>query len=191
MKIRLVTPARAGSRSGNRTSALRWARLLRELGHVVVVAGGWRADADLLFALHARKSAADVRAYTRARPDGAIVVALTGTDLYQDLGRSRAAAESLDRADRILVLQPRALDRLPAPWRDKAHVVLQSAVAPRPAPRRRNDVFEVALSCHLRSVKDPLRAALAVRRLPATSRVLVTHTGAALSPAFAFSAREK
>jgi len=42
--------------------------------------------------------------------------------------------------------------------------------------------FEVAVIGHLREVKDPFRAAEAARLLPATSRLQVTHVGAADAP---------
>ena len=38
MKISLITPAPKATRTGNRTTAVRWARLLRSLGHRVQVA---------------------------------------------------------------------------------------------------------------------------------------------------------
>ena len=54
MKIALVTPAAANSRYGNRNTAVRWAELLRELGHQVIIQECWNGrSADLLLALHA------------------------------------------------------------------------------------------------------------------------------------------
>jgi len=41
MKIALVTPARPVAHSGNRNTAMRWAQLLRELGHRVSVQTIW------------------------------------------------------------------------------------------------------------------------------------------------------
>ncbi len=45
MKISLVTPAGARSHSGNRTTADRWARFLRQLGHEVLVEEAWSGSA--------------------------------------------------------------------------------------------------------------------------------------------------
>jgi hypothetical protein len=59
MRVALICPAPAGSRLGNRVTALRWARMLRELGHTTVLADpGALPRCDLLIALHARRSAA-------------------------------------------------------------------------------------------------------------------------------------
>ena len=57
MKIALITPARPATHSGNRNTSVRWAQLLRELGHHVDVQMMWNgAPADLMIALHARRS---------------------------------------------------------------------------------------------------------------------------------------
>jgi putative glycosyltransferase (TIGR04348 family) len=190
--VRIVTPPRAASNSGNRVSADRWAGHLRDLGYRVTVRDGWNGEpADILFALHAKKSAAVVARFARAHPAAAIVVALTGTDLYHDLAESPAARRTLDLAHRILVLQPRALRALPPRWRKKARVVLQSVPAPKKPARRLASRFEVAVVCHLRPVKDPLRAALAARLLPASSGIVLVHAGAALTPALAARARRE
>ncbi|MDQ2909305.1 MAG: glycosyltransferase [Candidatus Eremiobacteraeota bacterium] len=49
---------------------------------------------------------------------------------------------------------------------------------------RRSDAFEVAVVGGLRAVKDPLRAAYAVRSLPPESRIRVTSIGPILEPEF-------
>lgn len=181
-RILIVTPAPPGSRKGNRLTANRWARLLRSLGHRVEVAESFDDQrADLLVALHARKSAASVRRHRARHPESPIVVALTGTDLYQDLPENRAANESLTIADRLIVLQPLAVRALPREHRATARTIFQSVepVAHKPRPLAR--CFEVAVSGHLRDVKDPFRAAMAVRSLPEESRIQVTHLGGALT----------
>jgi glycosyltransferase involved in cell wall biosynthesis len=63
-------------------------------------------------------------------------------------------------------------------------VIYQSAERSSTPPPREEGCFQVCVLAHLRSVKDPLRAAYAVRDLPASSRILVKHAGAALDPEF-------
>lgn len=191
LTIALVCPAPPGSRQGNRVTALRWARCLRGLGHRVRILAAWRGeDADLLVALHARRSAASVRGFRARHRERPVVVALTGTDLYRDLATSRAARRSLELADRLVLLQVAGRDALPAAHRRKARVIHQSVVLPRRArPRRSRSFFDVCVLAHLRAVKDPLRAAQAVRGLPAGSRIRVIHLGRALDPHLATRAR--
>jgi putative glycosyltransferase (TIGR04348 family) len=148
----------------------------------VTVEESWSGGAcDLLIALHARKSAASVRRFHRERPDAPVVVGVAGTDLYLDLARSKAARDALDAATRIVVLQPAAVGALPREVRAKARVIRQSAPRPARRLRRSRAGFVACVLGHLRPVKDPFRPALAVRGLPASSRVAVFHAGAALS----------
>lgn len=180
-RIAIVTPAGPGTRNGNRHTALRWATFLRRAGHRVSIATAWDGrPCDLLLALHARRSHASVADYRRAYPRGPLCVALTGTDLYRDLPRSREARRSLELADRLIVLQDEALRRLAPRLRRKARVVYQSAdPRARRAPPAR--VFRVAVIGHLREEKDPFRAAAALAHLPREYPVEVVHLGAALS----------
>lgn len=188
MTIALVTPAPPGSRAGNGVTARRYARLLRELGHRVQVRPEWAGGrADVLIALHARKSHRSIARFRKARPEGRIVVVLTGTDLYLDLRRSATAVRSLDLADRLVVLQPLGLRALPARHRRKARAILQS-LPPLPA-RSPSEGFEVCVVGHLRPVKDPFRPALAVRSLPPASRLAVTQLGGARDAGLAERAR--
>jgi putative glycosyltransferase (TIGR04348 family) len=192
MKIFMACPASPGSRKGNRVTALRWALLLKALGHRVAIGQHYDGmGSDLLVALHARKSYDSVRAFHRFYPDRPLVVALTGTDLYRDIRTSQRARHSLELADRLVVLQPCGLEQLPAGLRDKTRVIYQSAErrTKTALTSRRRKTFEVCVLGHLRAEKDPLRAALALRRLPPTSRVRVTHAGQALSPDLARQAR--
>lgn len=186
MKIIMTCPARAGTRHGNRVTALRWARILRELGHRVhIVQHHDGQSCDLLIALHARRSHDSVLRYRRLAPRGPLIVALTGTDLYHDIHTSKRARQSLEMADRLILLQPAGRDELPAHLRSKARVLFQSALPIRVKLPARRDFFEVAVLGHLRPVKDPFRTALALRRLPADVPIRVTHLGKALSPAMA------
>jgi putative glycosyltransferase (TIGR04348 family) len=179
--IRMVCPAPPGSLYGNRVTALRWTRILRSLGHRVIVAGDYDGrPCDLLIALHARKSAGAVFKFRERHPGLPVIVALTGTDLYQDRRRYRTTARVLDAADRIVALQPLAVAELAASARVKVRVIYQSAAPTRSAGKYARDFFDVCVAGHLRYVKDPLRAAHAVRQLPPGSRIRVLHAGGAI-----------
>jgi putative glycosyltransferase (TIGR04348 family) len=190
MRVFMACPAPRGSHKGNRVTAERWARVLRGLGHRVVIGQEYAGQAcDVLVALHARRSFPAVRAYRQAYPRGALVVALTGTDLYRDIRTSRRAQQALRLADRIVVLQRRGPDELPAALRRKAQVIYQSAEPTRVRRRRPRGTFDVCVLGHLRREKDPFRAALALRLLPRPRPFRVVQAGAALSPAMAARAR--
>jgi putative glycosyltransferase (TIGR04348 family) len=133
--------------------------------------------------MHARKSAASVKRYRHDRNAAPLIVALTGTDLYHDLPDSAAAQESLRLADHLVVLQPRGVDVLPAEVRHKVTSIIQSVPRPTGKPQRLKSVFEVCVIGHLRPVKDPFRAAMAARGLPAESNIRIVQIGGALSPA--------
>ncbi len=188
-RIAIVTPARAGTRTGNRHTAQRWAAMLRGPGRRVRVMTEWDgAPADVLIALHARRSHDSIARYRAALPRGALVVALTGTDLYRDLPGSREARQSLEIASRLVVLQAEALRELAARHRRKASVVFQSSDADlRHAPPR--DRFRVAVVGHLREEKDPFRTAAALLHLPRRDELEVVQLGDAMSPAMAAQAK--
>jgi putative glycosyltransferase (TIGR04348 family) len=190
MNILIVTPAAARSRQGNRVTALRWARHLRDLGHRVRVEQAYNGHpCDVLVALHARRSFDSIDGFRQRHPAGPLIVALTGTDLYSDIQNDPDARRSLELASRLVLLQPMGVTELPEHLRGKARTIYQSARPPaRPgAPLKR--AFEVCVMAHLRPVKDPLRAALAARLLPASSRIRVIHLGAALDDEMAGHAR--
>jgi putative glycosyltransferase (TIGR04348 family) len=182
MRIAIITPAVAGSRHGNRVTALRWARLLRRLGHRVHVRQHYRGEPDdLLIALHARRSFLAIQSWRQANPHKGLVVALTGTDLYGDIHDDAKARESLELASCLVLLQPLGLNQLPERLRSKARVIYQSAQAPRLRRPRDKAHFDICVLGHLRPVKDPFRTARASRLLPTSSRQRVLHLGAALS----------
>jgi putative glycosyltransferase (TIGR04348 family) len=190
MRILLITPAPQHSRKGNRITAVRWAHLLRELGHDVVVQEQYDCrPCDVLVALHARRSFPSIARFRHRYPDRPLVVALTGTDLYGDIQTSEQAQQSLELATHLVLLQPMGRVELPEPVREKAVVIYQS-VAPTPGGvSRSRRHFEVCVLGHLREVKDPFRTALAARRLPTVSRVRVRHVGGALSAEMEAAAR--
>ena len=179
MKILIASPEPEASDYGNGVTARRWASLLTELGHRIRIAKDFDGDRyDALVALHAKKSADCVRAFHARLPGAPVVIALTGTDLYPGLAASGVDPAVLERAARIVTLQERGVLQLPPELRSRARVITQSqpAVAAR-APR--DDRFEVAFLAHARPVKDPLLPAAAARLLPDSSRILISHAGAA------------
>jgi putative glycosyltransferase (TIGR04348 family) len=185
MRIALVTPAGPGMRNGNRHTALRWAMFLRSAGHRVEVCVQWSPDArvDAMLALHARRSYPSIKTFSS---DKLLVVALTGTDVYRDIHESAEARESLELADRLIVLQPRAAQELRAGLRRKVQVVVQSsATLRRHSPV--NGKFRLCVIGHLRAEKDPMRTLAALSHVPARN-IEVLQLGAALDPVFAKTA---
>lgn len=189
MRIAVITPAPKDSRSGNRNTAARWARMLRELGHRVIVEVVWSGEpCAVMLALHARKSRDSILRFSRMHPHSPLVLALTGTDLYRDVRSDADARDSIALAWRLVVLQEHALRELSGAARKKARVIYQSAPKiARATPYRR--YFEVCVLGHLRDEKDPFRAAAAASHLPPDSRIRVTQLGRALDPAMASDAR--
>ena len=170
---------------------MRWARILRQLGHRVHIADRYDgAAADLMIALHAWRSADSIRSFRERYPDRPLIVGLSGTDVYDYIDRDPAPTlHSLACANRLVALQELAQERVPRRFRDKVRIVHQSA-APLPrGPIARRGSFDIAVIGHLREVKDPFRAAEAARRLPPSSRLRVVHLGAAETPRWAAAAK--
>jgi putative glycosyltransferase (TIGR04348 family) len=189
LRISLVTPAAVGTRNGNRNTAVRWARFMRESGHRVKLEQHWNGEAcDLMIALHARRSHDSIAHFAHAFPDRPLVVVLTGTDLYRDIRSDPAAQQSLALATRLVVLQEMGVKELARPLQSKTRVIYQSARHVDRVPPLKS-CYEVAVSGHLRPEKDPFRAAAALAHLPSASAVRVTHIGGAMSADMAQEAR--
>jgi putative glycosyltransferase (TIGR04348 family) len=191
VKISLITPAKKRSRSGNRTTALRWAGILRGLGHRVDVAVDYDGQSvDLMVALHAWRSAGSAASFRERYPDRPLIVALTGTDIYRFLAsHPEPTLRSMDLADALVCLHDLVHQAIPERYTDKLQVIYQSAptLTRTRSPSRRH--FDICVIGHLREEKDPLRAALAARDLPLASRVRVIHLGKAHDEAWAERAR--
>jgi putative glycosyltransferase (TIGR04348 family) len=185
----IVTPALADANNGNWQTAQRWARLLS--GHYRVrLARQWPdadvPDADLLLALHARRSAASVAAWAQTgRP---LVVALTGTDLYRDIAQDTSAQRSLALAHRLIVLQEQGPEALPEALRPKCRVVFQSGARRQTLPKTRAHLRAVMVG-HLRDEKWPQTLFEAARLLRADEGIHLDHIGHALDPALGETAR--
>lgn len=189
MKIALITPAGARSRSGNRHTATRWAAMLRPLGHTIRIARVWDGRAaDAMIALHARRSHASIAAFRARYPEAPLVVVLTGTDLYRDIRSDPGARASLELADRLVVLQGMGKAELAPRMRRKTRVIYQSAGRLSPSASRSRR-FRVVVLGHLREEKDPFRAALALAHLRDLPDLEIAHLGKALSPGMEREAR--
>jgi len=181
--VALITPYGADSNNGNWRTASRWARFLRPHYRVRVATQWDGRDADLMIALHARRSAESIAAFAAAHLQRPLIVVLTGTDLYRDIKTDAAAQRSLRLATRLVVLQDEGRRELPAALARKTATIYQSAPAQAALPRRRR-TFDVVVLGHLREEKDPGLAMQVARQLPADSRVRILHIGAALDAEF-------
>jgi putative glycosyltransferase (TIGR04348 family) len=184
----IVTPGTPGANNGNWRTAARWSELLRDRCQVIVQTEWDGKPADVLVALHAKRSASSVARFRAAFPGRRLVTVLTGTDLYRDLPGSAEAVASLDSADRIVVLQDDALRLLEPRWRAKAQVIFQSAppLAPHAKPA---DRLECIMVGHLRVEKDPRTLFAAMRLLPREAPIRMRHIGSPLDEALGAEAR--
>jgi putative glycosyltransferase (TIGR04348 family) len=176
----IVSPALAAANNGNWQTARRWRQYLSAT-HRVRITDRW-PDADaagdtVMLALHARKSADAIEAWSQAPHARQLAVVLTGTDLYQgDLERDSVALRSLALARRLVLQHDQAPQALPAGLRGKACVIYQSApvraVVPKPTRHLR-----VAVVGHLRDVKSPETVFEAARLLAAEPGIRIEHVG--------------
>ncbi len=187
-QVCLITPYGALANNGNWHTAARWQHFLRGAARLRLATEWDGLPADLMIALHARRSAASIHAFAAAHPDRPLCVVLTGTDLYRDIGSDAAAQRSLQLATCLVVLQELGPEAVPEPYRAKTRVIYQSASSLKPGEHRTNS-FEVAVVGHLRDEKDPLTAIRAARRLPSSSRIHLLHDGSVLDADLASAAR--
>ena len=190
MKIILITPPGPSTRTGNAVAALRWARILRRLGHRVTIAANYEDEfADAMVAIHAWRSAEAIRRFKIRYPRYPLILQLSGTDIYQYIKEdAEPTLRSMELAERLVALNSLAWRVVPNRFRKKLRVIFQSArrsTAPRELSRRHIDLCVIG---HLRDVKDPLRAAEAARLLPPASRVRVVQIGRAYSADWAAKA---
>ncbi len=196
MNIIIITPAKIKSLSGNRATAARWAFFLKQQDHQVAIDVSFnknnKQQYDLMIALHAWRSEDSIVKWKEMYPDLPLIVAMTGTDLYQFIhSHPEPTLRSITLADQLIVLHDLAYKALPETARDKVNIVYQSAQA-LPFPIKRSArTFDICVIGHLRDEKDSLRAAYAVRDLPETSRIRVRHYGKAHNKEWAEKAKNE
>ena len=199
-RVVIVSPALADANNGNWRTARRWQRLLAP-HHAVRIVRQWpdaaASERDrVLLALHARRSAASAAAWAAARgaggsaPDNTagLAIVLTGTDLYRDIHSDPAARQSLTLAQRLVVLQERGPDALPAALRLKARVIFQSTAARQPLVKSQKYLRAVMVG-HLRDEKSPQTLFAVARLLKDDGTLFIDHIGDALDPALGQEAR--
>ncbi len=158
-KVVIVSPALREANNGNWHTASRWARFLSAHHHTALL-DAWLGPeaapgAELMVALHARRSAPAIQAWARHHPGKPLVMVLTGTDLYRDIQTDADAQQSLALATHLVLLQEGGLQVLPPALRSKASVICQSAQPLQPV-RKPVRAFRAVMVGHLRDEKDPL-----------------------------------
>ena len=193
MKINLITPAKKHTKNGNRTSIVRWAKILRNLGHNTQINTEYDGAAcDIMIALHAWHSADAINLYKTKYPKGPLIVALGGTDVNTFLRTDpNVTLLSMEKADLLVCLHDQISEALPKHLIKKLHVIVQSATPLKMHrnPSKRN--FDICVIGHLRDEKDPLRTAIAVRLLNKSSKIRVFHLGKAHNEAWAEAAKKE
>ena len=172
-------------------TAVRWARLLRGLGHRVTVQSDWDGTpGDMMVAIHAWRSASSIARFGQRFPGRPLVVALSGTDIYRFRhSHPEETLRSMEMADALVCLHDLVYRAIPETYRKKLHVLHQSAAPLTRARRPSVRAFDVCVVGHLREEKDPFRTAYAARALPQESRLRVIHLGKAHDDEWAGQAR--
>ncbi|HYW56484.1 MAG TPA: selenoneine biosynthesis selenosugar synthase SenB [Polaromonas sp.] len=188
----LVSPAMQETNNGNWHTAHRWTQFLSRHCDIALLPA-WSQPlpgppADMMIALHARRSAVSIAAWAHHYPDKPLVLVLTGTDLYRDIQGDLRAQQSLASATCLVVLQEAGVEQLPPDLRHKARVIYQSARPLRPATKSTRQ-FRALMVGHLRDEKDPLTYLKAAAHCSAT-QIRFDHIGEALQPHLDHAARD-
>lgn len=163
--------------------------MLRAHYRVALVAQWDGGAADVMLALHARRSAASIDRWASLQPHRPLAVVLTGTDLYRDIQSDGSAQRSLAQADKLVVLHERAVDDLPAAHRHKAVACFQSTSLRAAQPCKPQRHLRAVMVGHLRAEKAPQTYFAAARKLAGRADILLDHIGDALDSALGAEAR--
>ena len=187
----IASPALRDANNGNWQTARRWQKHLGDLYRVRIVKSWPDASAGddaAMIALHARRSADAIAAWSDAHPHRGLAVVLTGTDLYRDVATDSSAQRSLEHAQVLVGLQELAPRALPESLRGKMRVIFQSTTARSPL-RKSPQRLRAVMVGHLREEKSPQTLFAAVRLLAGRRDILIDHIGLPLDPALGEQAR--
>ena len=152
--------------------------MFHPMGHSVEISQHYGGTiSDLMVAMHAQRCGDAVIEFRNRHPAKPSVLVLTGSDIYYDGGNADRARQAMETADRLVIFQPLAELCVPEELRRKTRLIYQSAEQTPDPPVRDRNAFLVSVVGHVREMKDPLRTALAARRLPAPSRIRVVQAG--------------
>ena len=187
--IVIISPALAAANNGNWQTAKRWQAMLS--GHYrVEIMQSWNSEPfDAMLALHARRSADTIARWAEAHPDKPVVLALTGTDLYRDIVMDPQAQQSLQLAQRLIVLQELGPHSLPPQFRSKCSVVFQSTPR-RPPVQKTTQELRAVMVGHLRAEKSPQTYFAAARALAHRPDIVLEHIGGVLDLVLGEEARQ-
>jgi putative glycosyltransferase (TIGR04348 family) len=193
LRVVIVSPALADANNGNWQTARRWQRMLAPHDARIVqqwpnVSDTQAAQDDVMLALHARRSADSIQAWHAQHGARGLGLALTGTDLYRDIGHSPPARQSLALARSLVVLQGLGVKALPPEHQAKTRVIHQSTVTRQTLPKTPRHL-RVVMVGHLREEKDPRTLMAAARLLPENSGIFIDHIGGTLDPALGQAAQ--
>ena len=200
-RILIATPAARGSRNGNRVTALRWAAFLRSAGHRVKMICAYNNEvADLMVALHARRTLPMQMAFKQPPLAGRVlIVALTGTDIYQGWPNEEELRWATDFVDGIIVLQADMKARLPASLQARCLVLMQSSsLTPVPAlvnaplisQSECEPTLRLVVAGHLRAEKAPFLLAESVHQYLPSAPLLIQHCGGEVTSGYADMAKQ-
>lgn len=182
MKVCVASPYPLSELKGNSVTTKRIVEILQE-GRIDA-RGSHLYDglpADVLISLHAVKGAPAVEEFCEKRPEGRVVVLIAGTDLYDTLPKgSEAGYRALEKADRIVVVQETAVQRLPEIFQEKAVVVPNSLDPISVEANPGESPFIISVVGHPRPVKRPFLTIESVSKHPEWEDLEVWLIGKAL-----------
>ena len=187
-QVVIVSPALADANNGNWRTAQRWQRFLSWPTRIVSQWPDRQADADrVMLALHARRSASSIVAWSEVHRSSGLALILTGTDLYRDIASDASALRSLQLAAALVILQERGPLALPVELRGKARVIFQSTTS-RQTLATSGCRLRALMVGHLREEKSPATLFAAARLLAQRDDIRIDHIGDALDPRLAQAA---